>query len=165
MKTRTLLLFTSISAMLALLGCSGGGSKADITQYLGKNEQEIIAILGPPSGPSDSRQDAVNQQFDVTGEDKKWLIYRDEAKSLPSPLRRVELLVSRETGCKQVRGDTYGLDTPEAMLDAIGLGGFEIKNSRRDELGVNYSIPPYGLVQVHRPSSMQSRYMSFNVIP
>ena len=165
MKTKTIVFLFSIVVMPMLLGCSGGSSKADVTQYFGKTEQELIAILGPPNGRSDSRQDAVNQQFDMTGEDKKWLIYRDEARPLPSPLRRVELLVSRETGCKQVRGGTYGLDTPEEMLDALGLGRYEKKLINRDELGVNYSIPPYGLVQVHRPSSMQSRYMSFNVIP
>lgn len=140
-----------------------GGSKADVTQYFGKTEQEIIAMLGPPSGPSDSRQDAVNQRMTVTGEDKKWLIYREEATSLPKPLRRIELLISKEKGCQQVHGDTYGLDTPEAMLDALGLGGLEIANSIRDELGVSYGIPPYGMVQVHRPSSAHSKYMSFNV--
>jgi hypothetical protein len=165
MKTKTIAFLFSIGAMPILLGCSGGASKADVTQYIGMTEQEIIAILGPTSGRSDSRQDAVNEQFDVTGPDKKWLIYREEVASLPRPLRRLELLVKREGGCQQVKGETYGLDTPEEMLDAIGLGRFEIKGSNRDELGVSYSIPPYGLVQVHRPSSMQSKYMSFNVIP
>jgi len=121
--------------------------------------------VGPPSGPSDSRQDTVNQRLDVTGEDKKWLIYRREVSALPKPLRRIELLISEEGVCKQVHGDTDGLDTPEAMLDALGLGQYEKELINRDALGVNYSIPPYGLVQVHRPSSLQSKYMSFNVVP
>ena len=95
---------------------------------------------------------------------EKRLVYRQEVSPLPEPLVTLELIISKDGVCKQILGQTTGFDTPEALLDAIGFGDLEKEGSSRDQLGVTYSIPPYTLVQVHRPSSMVRHYTSFNVI-
>ena len=39
--------------------------------------------------------------------------------------------------------------------------GTKIKETRQDALGFSYEMPPYELVQVHRPSSAVKQYDHF----
>ena len=153
---------------IALVGCGRSSPTTDVTEYLGKSEEEIKELLGEPSGRGDSRAQVRLQQMErqLMQEhfQEKRLVYRQEASPLPEPLVTLELIISKDGVCKQVLGQTTGFDTPEAMLDAIGLGDLEEERSSRDQLGVTYSMPPYSMVQVHRPSSMVRHYTSFNVI-
>ncbi len=153
---------------VALAGCGSSGPTTDVTEYLGKSEEEIKELLGEPSGRGDSRAQVRLQQMErqLMQEhfQEKRLVYRQEVSPLPEPLVTLELIISKDGVCKQVLGQTTGFDTPEAMLDAIGLGDLEEERSSRDQLGVTYSMPPYSMVQVHRPSSMVRHYTSFNVI-
>ena len=161
------LILLALSLILGLVGCGRSASKADVTQYLGKSEEEIKELLGKPSGSGDSEPHARSQQMDRELMQQhfreKRLVYRREVSTLPEPLMTLELIISKDGVCKQVLGQTSGFDTPEALLDAIGLGHLDKKESSRDQLGVTYTIPPYSLVQVHRPSSMVRQYKSFNV--
>ena len=157
----------ALSLTVALAGCGRGAPKADVTQYLGKSEAQIKEMLGQPGGRGDSKADARLQQMDrqLMKEhfQEKRLVYRREVSELPEPLMTLELIISKDGVCVQVLGQTRGYDTPEALLDAIGLGQLEKKVTSQDQLGVTYTIPPYMLVQVHRPSSMVRQFMSFNV--
>ena len=94
---------------------------------------------------------------------EKRLVSRHEVSPLPEPLATLELIISKDGVCKQVLGQTRGFNSPEALLDAIGLGHLEREQTKRDQLGVTYTIPPYTLVQVHRPASMVRQYTNFNV--
>ncbi len=152
---------------VALVGCGSSTPTTDVTEYLGKSEEEIKEILGEPSGRGDSEAQARLQQMDrqlmQQHFQEKRLVYRQEVSPLPKPLVTLELIISKDGVCKQILGQTTGFDTPEELLDAIGLGDLEKEESSRDRLGVTYSIPPYTLVQVHRPSSMVRQYRSFSV--
>ena len=158
----------ALGLMVALIGCGPTTPTTDVTQYLGKSEEEIREMLGEPSKRGESEAHARLQQMDRQLMQKhfqeKRLVYRREVSSLPKPLVTLELIISKDGVCKQVLGQTTGFDTPEAMLDAIGLGDLEEERSSKDQLGVTYSMPPYSMVQVHRPSSMVRHYTSFNVI-
>jgi len=160
-------LVSALSLMVALVGCGRSVSRVDVTQYLGKSEEEIKEMLGEPSGRGDSQAGARLQQMDrplmQQYFQEKRLVYRQEVSPLPEPLMALELIISKDGVCKQVLGQTRGFDTPEALLDAIGLGDLEKRVSSQDQLGVTYTMPPYTLVQVHRPSSMVRQYKSFNV--
>ncbi len=152
---------------VALVGCGRSSPTTDVTEYFGKSEEEIKEMLGEPSGRGGSEAQARLQQMDrqLMQEyfQEKRLVYRQEVSPLPEPLVTLELIISKDGVCKQVLGQTTGFDTPEALLDAIGLGDLDKEESSRDRLGVTYSIPPYTLVQVHRPSSMVRQYRSFSV--
>jgi len=156
-----------LSLAVALVGCGPSGPTTDVTEYLGKSEEEIKEMLGEPSGWEDSGAHARLQQMDRQLMQKhfqeKRLVYRQEVSPLPEPLMTLELIISKDGVCKQILGQTTGFDTPEALLDAIGLGDLEKEESSRDRLGVTYSMPPYTLVQVHRPSSMVRQYKNFSV--
>lgn len=160
-------LLFALGLTITLVGCGLGGSRTDVTQYFGKSEEEIKEMLGKPSGRGDNQADARLQQMDRQLMQKyfqeKRLVYRREVSPLPKPLMTLELIISKDGVCKQVLGQTRGFDTPEALLDAIGLGHLEKRVSSQDQLGVTYTISPYTLVQVHRPSSMARQYKSFNV--
>lgn len=160
-KTHLFLLSLSITTVLA--GCSGTSPRTDVTQYFGKTEQEIKAMLGEPGGPgigSGGQERMVGQRYAM---DTRLVYRRKTTPSLPRPLLVLDLVISKEGAVKQVMGQTTGFDTPEELVDAIGLGHLEKKGSSKDELGVSWKIPPYGLVQVHRPSSMDSFYKDFNI--
>jgi len=152
---------------VGLAGCGSGGSKTDITEYLGKSEEEIKEMLGEPSGRGGRRAEAQVQEVDRQSMQQyyqeKRLVYRQEVSPLPKPLVVLELIISRDGECKQVLGQTTGFDTPEGLLEAIGLGDLEKEGIIRDRLGVSYSTPGYTWVQVHRPSSMDWQYKDFNV--
>ena len=156
-----------LSLAVTLVGCGRSSPTTDVTQYLGKSEEEIREMLGDPSKRGESEAHARLQQMDRQLMQKhfqeKRLVYRREVSSLPKPLVTLELIISKDGVCKQILGQTTGFDTPEALLDAIGLGDLEKEGSIRDRLGVTYTIPPYTLVQVHRPSSLVRQYKSFNV--
>ena len=158
----------TLGFMVALVGCGPSSPTTDVTEYLGKSEEEIKELLGEPSGRGDSRAQVRLQQMErqLMQEhfQEKRLVYRQEVSPLPEPLVTLELIISKDGVCKQVLGQTTGFDTPEALLDAIGLGDLEKEGSSRDQLGVTYSMPPYSMVQVHRPSSMVRHYTSFNII-
>ena len=158
----------TLGFMVALVGCGPSSPTTDVTEYLGKSEEEIKEMLGEPSGRGDSKAQARLQQMDRQWMQEyfqeKRLVYRQEVSPLPEPLVTLELIISKDGLCKQVLGQTRGFDNPEALLVAIGLGHFDKEEKSRDQLGVDYIIPPYTLVQVHRPSSMVRHYTSFNVI-
>ena len=147
-----------LGLMVALFGCGPATPTTDVTEYLGKSEEEIKELLGEPSGRGDTAAQARLQQMDRQLMQKyfqeKRLVYQREVSSLPKPLLTLELIISKDGVCKQILGQTTGFDTPEALLNSIGFGQLEKKESRRDQLGVTYTIPPYTLVQVHRPSIM-----------
>lgn len=167
MVTKIRVFLFALSLTVALVGCGRGASRTDVTQYLGKSEEKIKEMLGEPSGSTGSEADARLQQMDrqLMREHfrEKRLIYGRKTSRLPEPLMTLELIISKDGVCKQVLGQTRGSDTPEALLEAIGLGHLERKVSSRDQLGVTYTVPSYSLVQVHRPSSMVRQYKNFNV--
>jgi len=113
-----------------------------------KDEEAIAILLGSPSETAG------------TAESERRLVYRQP----PAPLETLELVTSESGVCIQVTGTTStGFDTPEALLDAIGLGEVERQRAGRDPLGMNYEIAGVGAVQVHRPSSTVSEYRNFTV--
>ena len=152
---------------VALAGCGPSGSMTDVTEYLGKSEDQIKEMLGELSGRGESRAQVRLQQMErqLMQEhfQEKRLVYRQEVSPLPEPLVTLELIISKDGLCKQVLGQTRGFDNPEELLEAIGLGHLDKEEKNRDQLGVNYTIPPYTLVQVHRPSSRVRQYKNFSV--
>ena len=156
-----------LSLTIALVGCGCSGPATDVTEYLGKSEQEIKDLLGEPSGPAGRQSQAQVEQMDrqlmQQYYQEKRLVYRAEVSPLPKPLVRLDLIISKEGMCKQVLGQTTGSDTPEGVLAAIGLGDLEREEKYQDRLGVSYKIEPYSIVQVHRPSNLDPKYKDFNV--
>ena len=152
---------------VALVGCGSSGPTTDVTEYLGKSEEEIKELLGEPSGRGDSRAQVRLQQMErqLMQEhfQEKRLVYRQEVSPLPEPLVTLELIISKDGLCKQVLGQTHGFDNPEELLEAIGLDYLDKEEKSRDQLGITYTIPPYTLVQVHRPASTVRQYKNFNV--
>jgi len=152
---------------VALVGCGRSSPTTDVTEYFGKSEEEIKEMLGEPSGRGGSEAQARLQQMDrqLMQEyfQEKRLVYRQEVSPLPEPLVTLELIIPKDGVCRQVLGQTRGFDNPEELLEAIGLGHLDKEEKSRDQLGVSYTIPPYTLVQVHRPSSMVRQYKNFNI--
>ena len=152
-KTTTLGFAGALGAAVLALLVSGCGSEReparfDVQQCLGKDEEAIAILLG---SPSETAGTAVSERR---------LVYRQP----PAPLETLELVTSESGVCIQVTGTTStGFDTPEALLDAIGLGEVERQRAGRDPLGMNYEIAGVGAVQVHRPSSTVSEYRNFTV--
>ena len=156
-----------LGLLVALAGCGPDSPTTDVTEYLGKSEEEIKKILGEPNGRGDSEAQARLRQMDrqLMQEhfQEKRLVYRQEVSPLPEPLETLELIISKDGLCKQVLGQTRGFDNPEELLTAVGLGHLEKVEKSRDQLGVSYTTPPYTLVQVHRPSSMVRQYKNFSI--
>lgn len=151
-----------------LVGCGGTRSRVDITQYLGKTEAELRQSLGQPSGPTAIESakglpEIERQASQFLARKAVHLVYRVEEQPLPKPLRVLELFIPPGGVCDAVAGVTEGFDTPEALLDAIGLGDFNKQIVSQDALGFNYRIPAFGLVQVHRSSSLTQKYALFNI--
>ena len=156
-------LITLISAMIGagiLTGC-GKKQEIDVSQYFGKNEQQIVEILGEPSGrgiPSFSTRGYLG--FVV--EDPDWIFWLEE--EISPPITLLKLHFSESGLCNQAIGTVQpGYKTPEEVLEAIGLGNLEKKRILSDQLGFNYKMPPYKMVQVHRPSSAHTKYTDFNL--
>jgi hypothetical protein len=140
------------AAVLAVLaiGCGSEPEQAgfDVQQCLGMDEELIAAVIGNPSDTAGS-----------VGSEKR-LMYRQP----PQALEALELVISDGGVCIQVTGTTSdGFATPEALLNAIGLGELERRRAGRDPLGMNYEIAGVGAVQVHRPSNTVSEYRNFTV--
>ena len=156
----TVLLTTAIGvANLGLTGCAKK-PELDISQYFEKNKQQIVEMLGEPSGtgrPSFSTRGYLG--FVV--EDPDWMFWLEE--KLSPPLTLLRLHFSKSGLCKQIIGTVQGYETPEELLEAIGFGSLEKKRTISDGLGFNYKMPPYELVQVSRPASNYTKYTDFNL--
>jgi len=137
--------------MVVLAGCGGGQPRTDVRQYFGKTGSEIKTMLGEPATPTEM------DRFSAAG-----LIYRaEECTGLPPLFVELKFAFSDAGHCRSMIGITKGFDTPEALLESVGLGGLERELISQDQLGFNYRMPGYALVQVHRPSSLSKSYNSF----
>ena len=147
-------------AGFALSGCSVKPDHA-VSHYFGKNRQEIIEILGEPSTIDPDSREGSARAMALQGQ-RPPLYYRLDDKALPKPLRELEFLFSDAGLCHQISGITKDYNTPEEVLTAIGLGSLDKKVTSTNQLGSNYSILPFEIVQINRPSSFK-KYSSFNV--
>lgn len=140
--------------VLIAAGCDSGGASVDVKQYLGKTSEEIRELLGDPAPANEMDRFSAAE-----------LVYREgESTGLPKQLMELKFDFSKAGYCRSMLGITAtGYSSPEALLRAIGLGGYEIEDSRADALGYSYKMPPFSLVQVHRPSSMTQKYSNFTV--
>jgi hypothetical protein len=156
----TILLAAAVGVgSLGLTGCAKSPA-VDVSQYFGKNEKQILELLGEPSGkgrPSFSTRG--NLAFVI--EDPDYIFWLEE--KLSPPLTLLKLHFSKSGLCNQLDGTVKGYETPEEVLDAIGFKNLQKERRSSDELGFGYRMPPYGLVQVHRPSSMHTKYTDFNL--
>lgn len=146
-----LLAFSLAAAGLAMAGCDSQ-PEFDVSRYFGKTEEEIVEMLGEPT----------EREMLSPGAGSFCISYLEESK-IPPPLWKTFKICFSEAGLSyHFRGQTRGYDTPDELLTAVGLGGLQKEETGRDQLGVTYSIPPYELVQVHRPSSHVIKYTLFN---
>jgi len=158
-----LAVFLVVSIGVGSLGLTGcGKAQHSISQYLGKNEEQIKAVLGEPGEIEDERA-KLARAFAVT---KPTLYYPFDTftdKKLPRPLRELEFHFSEAGLCHQISGRTYDYDAPEELLEAIGLGSLQREITDRDQLGFDYKVGDFSFAQVHRSSSHTQRYSSFNL--
>jgi len=155
-----LAVFLAVSAGVGSLGLTGcGKAQHSISQYLGKNEEQIKAVLGEPGEIEEERARRA-RALAVT---KPTLYYPFDDEKLPRPLRSLEFHFSEAGLCHQISGRTYDYDAAEGVLEAIGLGSRQREITDRDQLGFDYKIGDFDFVQVHRPSSHTQRYSSFNL--
>ena len=148
-KNAALVLVAGILVLSA--GCQGGPSGADIKRYFGKTQGEIKEEFGEPVIPG------AMAQFSMGG-----LKYtQEECANLPKVFVELQFFFSDAGYCYSIGGVTKRCDTPKSLLKLIGLSGFDIKATRQDALGFSYEMPPYELVQLHRPSSAVKQYDHF----
>jgi len=149
----------AIGIILSLAGCGSVNSGFNVSQYFGKSEQQIIEMLGEPSGegrPSFSTRG--NLTFVI--EDPDHIFWLEEKLSPPLTLLQVRFSESRH--CNQVLGTFQpGYKTPEEVLEAIGFGSLEKERTSSGQLGFNYKMPPFESVHVYRPSSNYTKYTDF----
>ena len=144
--------FSLTAAGLALASC-GLQPSFEVSPYFGKSEEEIIEMLGKPS-----RRETL-----PPGPGSFCLHYLEES-NIPPPLFRAFKICFSDKGLSyHFWGQTRGYDTPDELLNAIGLGDLQKEETGRDQLGITYSMPPYEMVQVHRPSSHIMKYTLFNL--
>ena len=144
--------------MITLGGCSANPlEQVDIRQYFGKTRSELIEMLGEPTGP-----DRVPQGMSA---DPHTLVYvrsmQQGGKRLPSTFERLLLTISSKGYCYEASGSTVGFDSPEAMLDALGVGGISRQVTKTTALGPDYKIPPFENVQIRRQWDKDPQYTRF----
>jgi len=148
-QRRTVLLAFGI--LILSSGCRKSESGADVKQYFGKTQAEIKEIFGEPVPPG------AMARFSMGG-----LKYtREKCPRLPKGFVELQFFFSDAGCCRSIGGVTKRFESPEALLAAIGLGELESKETTHDALGFTYAMPPYDLVQVHRPSSHVMQYDHF----
>ena len=151
----------AIGIILSLAGCGSANSGSDVSQYFGKSEQQIIEMLGEPSGKG-------RPSFSTRGylvfviEDPDYMFWLEEKLSPPFTLLRVRFSESRL--CHGVMGTVKPVyKTPEEVLEAIGFGSLEKERTSSDQLGFGYKMPPFEMVHVSRPSSNITKYTNFSL--
>ncbi|NQU07095.1 MAG: hypothetical protein HQ583_00945, partial [Candidatus Abyssubacteria bacterium] len=168
MNAKRYVALLAASAMVLLAACGGMVSGVDVIQYIGKNEQEIREMLGQPARPDEhptAAQMAQLQNIRAQKHSRKITIrvFTKEKSSLPNPLKTLILQFSETGICFQVGGATTPFDTPESLLNAVGLGHLDIELISQDELGFNYQAPPFKLVEVYRPTDWVKGYDYFSI--
>ena len=151
MISKIVVMLLAVGILISAAGCERDMSRADIKPYFGKSEDEIKAMFGTPVPPG------AMAQFSMGG--LKYI--REECPRLPKVFVELQFFFSDAGYCYSIDGVTKRFQTPEALLKAVGLGGFEIKETKQDALGFSYKMLPYELVQVHRPSSNVRQYDQF----
>ncbi len=173
MKKLLLLLIIIIVVLVVVFSREQKG--ADIAQYFGKTETEIRTMLGQPTESwryedelralrGQAWMDEQSQRAGAAIKKEANLSYLLDQASFPKPFREMKFRFSGAGLCCQIHGITQGYKTPDTLLKAIGLGGMTIESSVPDQLGFNYTMPPFDMVQVGRLSSLKKKYESFNVL-
>ena len=144
--------------MIALSSCAANpAEQVDIRQYFGKSRAELIEMLGEPTGP-----DRVPLGM---SDDPDTLVYvksmQQEEKRLPATFERLLLKISSKGYCYEVSGSTVGFDSPEAMLNALGVGGLSRQVTKTTKLGPDYEMPPFESVQIRRQWDKDPSYTRF----
>lgn len=154
-------LFGWFALVYLVLACSSCGfhSKNHMVQYLGKSEDEIVQILGSPTGwcggPAEGEDPATAAP--------RRIMYRMETASLPEPITGLDFVMSSDGFCREVAGFTRGFASPEDLLETIGLPGKDLVRTEEDDTGIRYEASEAKTVLVYKPNRVPDRYSDFLV--
>lgn len=160
MVTRSLGWFALFCLVLACSSCGFGHSKSHVAGYLGKSEDEIVRILGSPTGWCGGPAEG----DDLASAPPRRIMYRMETATLPEPLTGLDFVMSSDGFCREVAGFTRGFTSPEELLETIGIHGEDLVRTEEDDTGIRYEAPEAKTVLVYKPNRVPDRFSDFLVI-
>lgn len=149
-----------IILFMTATSCGIGHSKSDVVRYLGKTENEIVDILGAPTGWCGGPAEG----SDLAGASPRRVLYRAETVNLPEPMTGLDFVLSNDGLCREVAGYTKGFSSPEDLLKEIGIQGKSLVRADEDDTRIRYEAPETKSVLVYKPSRIADRYTDFLVI-
>lgn len=156
-------LYIPCLTVIALMTTSCGftHSKSDVARYLGKSEEQIVQILGTPTGWCGGPTDA-----DDAGSiaPPRRIMYRTETATLPSPMTGLDFVLSDDGLCREVAGYTTGFSTPEELLKKVGVAGETLTRQNEDDTGIRFDVPELNTVMVYKPNRIPDQYSDFLVV-
>jgi hypothetical protein len=128
-------------------------------------EDEIVEILGTPTGwcGGENGTAAEGAESLASPESPRRVMYRMETVSLPKPLTGVDFVLSDEGLCREVAGYTLGFDSPEDLLEEVGIRRTDLDRLDEDDSAIRFKTPDLSVVEVYKPGRIAERYADFLV--
>ncbi len=159
MATKLRCWFALVLLVLMCTSCGLGHPKSHVAGYLGKSEDEIVGILGSPTGwcggPAEGE--------DPASAPPRRIMYRVETANLPEAFTGLDFVMSSDGFCREVAGFTRGFPSPEELLETVGLLGKDTVRTEEDDTGIRYEASEAQTVLVYKPNRVPDRYSDFLV--